>query len=235
MSRPRTCVVLQPSYIPWRGYFHEVHEADVFVFYDDVQYDKHGWRNRNRIKGPGGSQWLTIPVLSKGNVTQGLPISQVRINLSQDWAAKHWTALRQVYGKTPFFTQYAPLLEPFYTRRYELLADLTIELTVAVARELLGIAHTQFERSSQLGIGGTKSGRLVSICQAFGATRYVTGPSAGSYLDEQQFEQAGIAVEYMKYDYPEYPQRFPPFDPEVSVLDLLFMVGPAAPRYIWTR
>lgn len=235
MSRPRTCVVLQPSYIPWRGFFHEVHEADVFVFYDDVQYDKHGWRNRNRIKGPGGSQWLTIPVLSKGNVSQGLPINQVRINPSQDWATKHWTAVRQVYGKTPFFAQCAPVLEPFYRRRYELLADLTVDLTVAVARELLGIAHTQFERASRLGIGGTKSGRLVAICRAFGATRYVTGPSAGSYLDEQQFREAGIAVEYMAYDYPEYEQRFPPFDPGVSVLDLLFMVGPEAPRYIWAR
>jgi hypothetical protein len=140
-----------------------------------------------------------------------------------------------VYGKAPFFPRYAPLLEPFYQRRYELLADLTIDLTVTVAREMLGIAHTQFERSSRLGIAGTKSGRLVAICQAFGATRYVSGPSAGDYLDQQLFREAGIAVEFMSYDYPEYPQRFPPFDPAVSVLDLLFMVGPEAPRYIWAR
>ena len=233
MVRSQTCVILQPSYIPWRGYFHQIHSADVFVFYDDVQYDKHGWRNRNRIKGPGGSQWLTIPVLSKGNVSQGLAIDQVRINPTQDWATKHWTALRQVYGKTPFFAEYAPVLERFYRRPYELLADFTIELTVAVARELLGIAHTRFERSSRLGIGGTKTGRLVAICRAFGASRYLSGPSARAYVDDQQFREAGIEVDYIAYDYPEYEQRFPPFDPQVSVLDLLFMVGPESPRHIW--
>ena len=229
------CVILQPSFIAWRGYFHQVHRADVFVFYDDVQYDKHGWRNRNRIKGPNGSQWLTVPVLSKGNVSHHLPINQVRINTSQEWAAKHWTTLTQVYGRTPFFAQYAPILEPYYQRPYELLAELTIDLTVAIARELLDITHTRFERSSQLGISGTTTGRLVAICQAAEATRYVSGPSAASYLDEEQFRAAGISVEYMAYDYPEYAQRFPPFDPFVSVLDLVFMLGPEAPRYIWQR
>jgi len=207
----------------------------VFVFYDDVQYDKHGWRNRNRIKGPRGSQWLTIPVLSKGNVSEGLPINEVRINTDQPWVAKHWATLCQTYARAPFRSWCAPVLEPIYQRPYALLAELAIDLTVAVARELLGITHTRFERSSQLGIAGTKTGRLVAICRALGATHYLSGPSARDYLDEAEFAAAGIGVEYMTYDYPEYPQLAPPFDGDLSVLDLLFMVGPEAPRYIWQR
>jgi len=232
-GHPVTCVILQPSYIPWRGYFHQIHDADVFIFYDDVQYDKHGWRNRNRIKAPGGTQWLTVPVLSKGNVTSGLRIDEVRIDPTQHWAAKHWTALRQVYGKTPHFARYAPVLEPFFSTPPSMLAELAISLTETIAREFLGIRNTRFARASQLGIEGTKTGRLVALARAFGASRYLSGPAASDYLDEQEFRDAGIAVEYMRYDYPEYPQRFPPFEPSVSVLDLLFMVGPDAPRYIW--
>ena len=231
----KTCVILQPSYIPWRGYFHQIHEADVFVFYDDVQYDKHGWRNRNRVKAPGGCQWLTIPVGSKGNVTNGLRIDEVSIDSSRRWADKHWKTIEQTYGKVFFFARYAPFIEPFYRQPPSCLADFTIPLTMTIARDLLGIGHTRFERSSRLGISGTKTSRPVALASFFGATRYVSGPAAREYLDERQFRDAGIGVEYMNYDYAEYPQPFPPFESGVSVLDLVFMVGPDAGRYIWER
>lgn len=226
-----SCVILQPSYIPWRGYFHQIQKADAFVFYDDVQYDKHGWRNRNRLKGSEGGQWITIPVLSKGAVS-GLAIHEVRINPSDKaWARKHWASIEQLYGRAPYFDEYAGRLEPHYAKPPEMLADFTIGLTVAIAG-WLGLGP-RFERSSELGIGGGKTERLVAIASHLGATRYVTGPSARGYLDERLFEQAGMEVEYMAYDYAEYEQRFPPFDPQVSVLDLLFMVGPEAGRHIW--
>lgn len=225
-------VILQPSYIPWRGYFHQIQRAEVFVFYDDVQYDKHGWRNRNRIKGPGGSQWLTIPVLSKGATVKRLPIAEVRIRSDVNWAAKHWRTIAQNYAKAPFFRRYAPLLEPLYQEPPELLADFNIELTLCMASEL-GLGATRFARSSELGISGSKTGRLVSIVEHFGSSRYISGPSAKDYLDEDAFAAAGISVEYMDYSYPDYPQLHPPFDPQVSALDLLFMVGPEAPEYIW--
>src|SRR5262245_32621657 len=109
-----TGVILQPSYIPWRGYFDQIRRADVFVFYDDVQYDKHGWRNRNRIKTANGVQWLTIPVASGGCVTQKTLIKDVPIIWTKDWAAKHWMTIKQAYGKrAPHFARYAPLLEEF--------------------------------------------------------------------------------------------------------------------------
>jgi len=226
------CVILQPSYIPWRGYFHQIQKADVFVFYDDVQYDKHGWRNRNLIKGPNGPQWLTIPVASKGAVSQHLPISQARIVWDRDWTRTHWGTLTACYARSPYFTQYAATFESFYQQRPELLADYTIETTIALAR-LLGIEHTRFVRSSELDVQGSRTERLVRILRRVGATHYISGPSARDYMDEPLFAEAGISLEYMEYDYPEYSQLYPPFDGRVSVLDLLFMVGPEAANYIW--
>jgi radical SAM protein with 4Fe4S-binding SPASM domain len=226
------CVILQPSYIPWRGFFHQIQKADVFVFFDDVQFDARGWRNRNRIKTPQGTQWLTIPVHKKGARTAGTLVKDVRINWESDWSRKHLTALRLAYKGAPFFARYEPLLAEFYARRDELLADFTIDFTVALAREL-GIEGTRFVRSSTLVADGHKTDRLLAILQALGADHYISGPSARAYLDEAKLASAGIGVEYMTYDYPEYEQRHAPYDPQVSILDLLFAVGPEAPRYIW--
>ncbi len=226
------CVVLQPSYIPWRGYFHQIHKADVFVFYDDVQYDKRGWRNRNKIKTPRGSQWLTIPVFNKGAQIDKTPIDEIHICWDETWNTKHWTALKQSYSKAPYFRRYAPMLEEFYCRRPDMLADFTIALTIALAKEL-GIDQTRFVRSSGLGATGAKTDRLVCILNKLGATHYISGPSARDYMEEDKLRAAGISLEYMVYEYPEYEQLYPPFDPYVSVLDLLFMTGPEASRYIW--
>jgi hypothetical protein len=226
------CVILQPSYIPWRGYFHQIQKADVFVFYDDVQFDKHGWRNRNRIKSPGGGKWLTIPVHSKGNVVEQTPINQIQICNNQPWARKHWATLKQVYGKTPHFARYADRLEAFYARPPELLADFTIDLTIHLARAL-GLERTRYVRSTALSAAGQKTDRLLAILQSLGATQYISGPAAKAYLEEDKLRAAGIGLEYMEYHYPDYPQLFPPFDPQVSILDLLFMTGPAAAKYVW--
>lgn len=225
-------VILQPSYIPWRGYFDQIRRADLFIFYDDVQYDKRGWRNRNQIKTPRGKKWLTIPVHSHGAQIERIPIHQIRISWETDWSKDHFLTLRHNYRKAPFFDQFAPFLETFYRRRDPLLADFTIDLTIALAREL-GIHHTRFMRSSELtGITGEKTDRLIQILQAVGATHYISGPSARDYIQPEKFEQAGISLEYMTYDYPEYPQLYPPYDPFVSILDLLFMTGPNALAYI---
>jgi hypothetical protein len=228
-----TGVILQPSYIPWRGYFHQIRRADVFVFYDDVPYDKHGWRNRNRVKTANGVQWLTIPVRSRGCVVAKTPIKDVEIDWGRDWASKHWATLRQAYARrTPYFGRYAPLLEPFYARRASSLADFVIDLTVALAREL-GVGPTRFVRCSTLGVRGERVARLVGILREVGATHYLSGPSARDYIDPEAFASAGIGLEYMTYDYPPYRQLYPPYDPQVSILDLLFMEGPQAPGYIW--
>ena len=226
-------VILQPSYIPWRGYFDQINRADLFVFYDDVQYDKRGWRNRNQIKTSHGRQWLTIPVYSRGAQTQNIPIHQIRIVWENPWNQIHLRAIQQSYSKAPYFERYQPLLETFYQRRDELLADFTIDFTIALAREL-GNMHTRFMRSSEIaGINGQKTDRLIQILQAVGATHYISGPSAQDYIEREKFDQVGIALEYMQYNYPEYTQLYHPFDPQVSILDLLVMMGSEAPHYIF--
>lgn len=226
-------VILQPSYIPWRGVFDQIQRADLFIFYDDVQYDKRSWRNRNQIKTPYGKQWLTIPVHSRGAQTQSIPINQIRIAWESPWSEAHLKAIQHSYSKAPHFHRYQDLLETFYQRRDELLADFTIEFTMVLAREL-GNTHTRFLRSSEIeGITGQKTDRLIQILQAVGATHYISGPSGHDYIENEKFEQAGITLEYVQYNYPEYPQLYPPFDPQVSVLDLLFMTGSEAPHYIF--
>lgn len=224
-------VILQPSYVPWRGYFHQVQKADLFVLYDDVQYDDRGWRNRNRIKTAQGSRWLTIPVRSKGAQKDAIPIDRIAIDWSQDWARRHLSTLRHAYAGAPHLERYHALLAEHLGRRPSLLADLTCELTIALAREL-GLG-TRFLRSSTLGASGAKTERLLDVLRRVGATRYISGPSARDYLDVPLLEASGISVEFMRYDYPEYPQLHPPFDPQVSILDLLVTHGPDAGRFIW--
>lgn len=226
------CVILQPSYLPWRGYFHQVHKADVFVFLDDVQYDARGWRNRNRVLGPAGPLWITVPVHSGGSQTQRRPITSIEICWDSDWPARHLRTFQHCYRRAPFCNDALAWLEPHYRRRPRFLADLTIDLTIDVARRL-GIEHTGFLRSSELHVAGRKTERLLSILRRVQATHYITGPSARAYLDEGLLLREGITVEYMCYEYPPYPQLQPGFEPQVSILDLMFMTGPDAGRFIW--
>lgn len=226
-------VVLQPSYIPWRGYFHQIYKSDVFVFYDDVQYDKHGWRNRNRIKTPAGTQWLTIPVNSKGNIVNNTLIKEIEMCQVPTWHLKHLATLKQFYGKAPYFKDYMPLLERYYLAPPRLLVDFTIDLILTLA-QALNINGTRFIRSSELNLSEIEpTKRLLEILLAIGADHYISGPSAKDYLQEEDFTKLGITLEYMEYHYPEYHQLYPPYDPQVTILDLLFMMGPQAGNYIW--
>lgn len=226
------CAILQPSYIPWRGYFHQIQKSDFFVFYDDVQYDKHGWRNRNRVKTAQGAQWLTIPVHKKGNIEFTKRICDVEIAWDRPWNRKHLAALTQSYAHSRYFAELEPTLDSWYSSTLTKLADFTIDLTVELASRL-GIQHTKFVRASQLGILGHRTERLINIVKHLGCDHYISGPSAKAYLQEECFERAGVTLEYMKYTYPEYPQLHGPFDPHVSIVDLLFMTGKDAPNYIW--
>lgn len=226
-----TAVVIQPSYIPWRGYFDLVRRSDIFVFYDDVQYDKHGWRNRNRVKTASGARWLTIPVHAKGNTVDATPINQIRIDWARDWRRSHLEQLRHSYSRAPYFKECAPLLDAIYSDASEHLADFTIAGTVHIARHL-GLESARFMRSSELHASGSKNDRLIEVLQKVGATHYISGPSARSYIDEQRFKDANIALEYIEYAYEPYEQLHPPYDGGVSILDLLFMKGADANRFI---
>jgi hypothetical protein len=220
-----TVVVLQPGYLPWLGFFDQMRRADVFVYYDDVQYDKHGWRNRNRIKTQNGPLWLTVPVRHSG---AGFPtILDVEIDGRTSWARKHLASVQQSYARAPFLRRYLPELEALLQREWTHLVDLDIASVDLMAR-WLGVRR-RIERSSRLGIGGERSERLVNICRHFGASMYVSGDAAQAYLDVGLFERHGIAVEWQRYPHPAYPQLHGDFVPYLSALDLLFNCGDEAP------
>ena len=217
----KTLVVLQPGYLPWLGYFDQIRRADVFAFYDDVQFDKNGWRNRNRIKTPSGPLWLTVPVLQSG---QGQPrINEIQIDATAHWQRKHIGTLKQYYAKAPYAKRYLPEIEAILNRPWTHLADLDIALVGAMAGWLKLEPPTI--RTSTLGIGGAQSQRLIDLCRHYGATRYLSGNAASDYLDVDLFASHGIEVEWQNYQHPIYPQQHEPFVPYLSAIDLLFNCG----------
>lgn len=216
-----TVVVLQPGYLPWLGFFDQLRRADVFVYYDDVQYDKHGWRNRNRIKTQNGPLWLTVPVRHRG---EGFPrILDVEIDRGTPWARKHVASVRQAYARAPFLHRYLPELEALLQRQWTHLVDLDIA-SVDLLAGWLGLT-CRIERSSRLGIAGERSERLVNVCRRFGASTYVSGDAAEAYLEVPLFERHGIAVEWQRFVHPVYPQLHGAFVPYLSALDLLLNCG----------
>jgi hypothetical protein len=231
MPDRRAAVVLQPSFLPWRGVFDLVARADVFVFYDDVQYDKHGWRNRNRIKTAQGPQWITVPVHAKGNVTTHLQIDRVRIDNRTDWRRSHLERIRHAYRRAPFFESTFPFVEEIYAFETELLAELTIAQTKALA-DRLGLRRPDYVRGSDLAIEGTKTEKLVATLRAVEATSYISGPAARAYIENERFRAADIELGYIGYAFPEYPQLHGPYDGNLSILDLLFMTGDRAADYL---
>jgi hypothetical protein len=216
-----TLVVLQPGYLPWMGFFDLLRRADHFVYYDDVQFDKHGWRNRNRIKGPNGPQWLSVPVLHGGK--GGQPIHRVRIDNSQPWRRKHIATLVQQYAKAPHVNPYLNELERMIERPWELLVDLDVAVAALISG-WLGLKPPTL-RSSELGVGGERNTRLVNLCRHFSATTYLSPNASKAYLDIKLFEDHGIQVVWQDYCHPVYPQLHGDFVPYLSAIDLVLNVG----------
>lgn len=215
-----TLVVLQPGYLPWLGYFDQMRRADVFIHYDDVRFDKNGWRNRNRIKTQSGPQWLSVPV-RHGDHT----INQVQIDQSRPWPRKHMESLRQAYGAAPYAARYLPeLAEILVETQWSSL----VELDLCLIERMCGWVGLRRPTllSSQLGIGGERSERLLNLCRHVGATTYLSGDAASAYLDMDLFHRAGIRVEWQTYRHPIYPQLHGDFVPYLSALDLILNVGP---------
>ena len=220
--------VLQSNYIPWKGYFDIIHDVEQFIFYDDLQFTKNDWRNRNLIKTPKGTEWLSIPV---GSDIHRL-ICDVQLN-DASWQQRHWSIVQQHYRKTPHFAQYRPFFEEVYEKtKWDNLSVLNQHLITAISRDLLGI-KTTFIDSRSLKPEGTRQDRLLDVLKKAGATTYVSGPAAKEYIKAQRFEEAGIKLVWKDYSgYPEY-SLYPPFTHGVTVLDLLFHTGPDAPQHIW--
>jgi hypothetical protein len=221
--------IVQSNYIPWKGYFDLIHCVDEFILYDDVQFTRRDWRNRNLVKTPRGLEWLTIPVVAKGNYHQRICDTQIS---DAQWGAKHWRTLEHNYAKTPHFELYRPTFEPLYGRSEPSLSAVNHGFIVAICG-ILGIATRISWSMDYRPLKEGRTERLVDLCKRAGATEYLSGPAARDYIEPALFEAAGIALRFYDYaGYPEYPQRFGKFEHGVTVLDLLFNTGPQAPRYM---
>jgi hypothetical protein len=214
--------ILQPGYLPWLGFFEQMSRTDVFVIYDDVQYDKEGWRNRNRIKGANGVLWLTVPVHVK---LSDIPlISQVKIDNKPNWRKKHLMSLKMNYAKAPFFTKYIGIFEEAFSREWDHLVDIDMYFILKLSK-CLGMGGKKIVRSSTLNVEGPRIERLVKICKMFEADIFYEGASGRNYIDNAHFEDHGIAIEYQDYKHPTYKQLYGDFIPYLSVVDLLFNYG----------
>lgn len=220
--------VIQSNYLPWRGYFDIIGMSDIFVFYDDVQYTKNDWRNRNIVKTNNGNLWLTVPC---GDNIKRL-IYEVKI-LNNNWQKKHYQSIIQNYARAKHFDYLKNFLKYVYLeKQWTHLSELNQYLIEKISTDYLGF-NCKFYRSNDFSINGDKNERLVELLFKVGATEYISGPSAKDYIDFNKFEQAGIKIKWMNYSgYKEYPQQFPPFDPNVSILDLLLNCGPDSKKYL---
>jgi len=221
--------ILQSNYIPWKGYFDMIAAVDEFILYDNMQYTRRDWRNRNQIKTAQGLQWLTVPVKVKGKYHQTIKETEID---GQGWAKKHWWAIMQNHKKTPHYKEIAELLEPIYLQgHYTHLSVLNRKL-IEVICTYLNIT-TKIINSSDYQLIDGKTERLVDLCVQAGATEYISGPAARDYVEPHLFEDKGIKLSWFDYSgYKEYPQLWGEFTHGVTILDLLFNCGKEAHKYM---
>lgn len=221
--------IVQSNYIPWKGYFDMIAAVDEFIIFDDMQYTRRDWRNRNQIKTPQGVQWLTIPVSVKGKYDQKIRETQI---ISENWGKEHWKALEQNYKRTKYFNDIAEWLEPIYNSKLQSELSQVNRMYIELICRYLNI-NTKIKWSWDYDLIDGKSERLASLCKQAGGTEYISGPSARDYIDESIFNDLGIRVTWFDYDhYVDYPQLWGEFRHDVTILDLLFNSGKSAPKYM---
>jgi len=215
-------VIMQPTYLPWIGYFDLMDTADVFVIFDTVQFEKQAWQQRNRIKSAENeSRWLTVPVIQD----LGQKISDVKINNSLSWPRKHWGTIEQYYKRAPYWKMYCDGLSAIYSRPWDSLLELNVAL-IKFIKDQLDI-KTELVRASALPVSGEKVRLLVNICHYFKADVYLSPARAADYIEEDNiFDSEAISLIYHQYEHPVYAQMFLGFTPYMSSIDLLFNEGP---------
>jgi len=212
----------QPCYLPWAGLFQKIHLADTFVFFNQVQYVKKDWLNRNLVKGPNGVVWLTVPVRTSSG--SRIAIKDVRIDNSQLWQRKHWRTLESCYSKAPFFDEVSSILEPIIRKeKWDLLVELNQTLILEICR-FLGVT-AEFLDARNFVWEGNKSDLVLSMCKNLGATSYLFGSQGRDYADVESFRLARISPKFQEYSPQKYPQLWGAFTPNLSVVDLMFNCG----------
>ncbi len=218
-TKKNTVSIHQPGYIPWMGFFKKIQSSNTFVFLDDVQFEKNGWHNRNKIKMSENWMWLTIPVKAK----LGMNLNEIKIDYSSNWINKHKRSIELNYSKTKFFKEYWGRLEKIFEKKHEFLIDLNIEVINEIL-EILDIKR-KIILSSSLNITKKKSERILEICKSVNASNYISGIMGEGYLDIEEFEKNAITVNIQDYQHPIYKQNYEPFLPNMSIIDLLFNQG----------
>lgn len=223
---------LQPGYLPWLGFFDQITRTDVFVLYDDLPYTRHSWRNRNRIRISQGWCWLTVPVVNEGRCQK--TIRDIEISNERTWRRHHWRTIKNHYARTPHFADHEEFFGRLYEKPWRRLVDLDLEIILYLVG-VLGI-KTRMLLSSEEGLereylrtseGGTDpTERMVFLCRRLGADRFLEGALGRSLVEPWRSERLGITLEFHDYQHPNYRQRFQPFIPYLSVIDLLFNHGP---------
>ena len=221
--------ILQSSYIPWKGYFDLINLVDEFILYDDMQYTRRDWRNRNIIKTSNGPKWLTIPVEVRGKYLQKIKDTTIS---DSSWGKKHWASIVHSYSKAPYFRMQREVFENLYLNSKEKFLSRINYLFLKAICEIFGI-KTKLTWSMDYSLAGGKTERLVDLCKQAGATEYISGPAAKGYIEEELFSSECITLRYMDYSsYPEYRQLFQPFEHQVSIIYLIFNEGPNATKYM---
>lgn len=222
-------LITQSNYIPWKGYFDSIAITDKFVVFDDMQYTKRDWRNRNRIKSNNGLKWLSIPVEVKGKYYQKIKDTQIA---DINWNTKHLSIIKQFYKNAEYYKDVIVWLESVYNMcSFKYLSEINVYFIKEIC-DFLGI-EVDIVFSSDFELTEDKTKRLVDICEKLNGTEYYTGPSAKEYLDESRFKAHNIKVSYFDYSgYKNYNQLYPPFEHKVSIIDLIFNVGPNARNYL---
>jgi len=221
-------IITQSNYIPWKGFFDSMNQVDKIVLYDDMQFTKRDWRNRNLIKTPKGLKWLTIPVEVKGKFHQ--KINETLIS-DKSWNIKHLNVLKENYKKADSYKEVIDWVEDLYMKcQFDLLSDLNNYFLENI-NNYLGI-ETEVLRSTSFNLVEGKTERLVSLCKDLKATEYYSGPAAQNYMEEELFKKASIKLNYFDYSgYKEYPQLHGDFVHGVSILDLIFNLGEKSLEY----
>lgn len=229
MQGMKKIAISQSNYIPWKGYFDLINTVDEFVLYDDMQYTKRDWRNRNRIKTKDGIQWLSIPVEVKGKFFQ--KINETKIS-DPEWAYNHWATISNSYKKAPYFTEYKDIFEHIYLGNEENLLSKVNYMFIKTICDILDI-KTVVLGSDSFELLEDRNERLIDICKKRDAVEYYSGPAAKSYMDVELFEKQNIKVTYYDYSgYPEYQQLYGEFEHAVTILDLIFNEGPNASKFM---
>lgn len=220
----------QPAYLPWLGYFHRIAISNVHIVLDDVQFEKNSFTNRNKVRSSNGPVWLSVPVRTKGKFGD-LCIRTLEIDNSQNWRKKHWKTIGQCYEKSPYFKDHRAFFQSVYDREWTRLLDLCNVIIGYVLNELR--IDTPLVYSSDLGSEATKDELVLDLCKKENASIYLSGPLGRDYLREEIFTREFIKIVYHDYKHPEYPQSGKkPFEPYMSILDLLFNCGPESYEFL---